>query len=396
MEKISIILTNFNTLKYSKWCYESIRKNLNLQHEVVFIDDCSNDGTWEWIRGLEDKNVIKHRNKKNMGIAYSYNTGVDLASNEIVYIIHSDMYLPPNHDKIMLEEFKNYDFLTSWRVEPPIYPLSPDKIQQDFGQNLENFNEEGFLEFSATFNPREGMLRTCFPWMCTKKTFNRVNGVDELFLRYMVDDDDFYLRIAKAGFNYWQTHKTAVYHMCSRTTKYRNDNINMEGSPEWNNQYTRSTRNFIRKWGTGQNNAYNSDMSLNNELKKYDIGFVVWNCDANMLYHLEPWCSNIYVDMTAPEIYIQKSQENTLYNMSARVKVDYPEKENRVMVEFNGSKLTNENFKIITQLPQILEDSGEVGVFELDIFRITINDLTPVDEEWLISGGFRDTNGYPY
>ena len=79
MEKISIILTNFNTLKYSKWCYESIRKNLNPHHEIVMIDDCSDDGTWEWIQSLKDKNMIKHRNHKNMGIAYSYNTGVDLA-----------------------------------------------------------------------------------------------------------------------------------------------------------------------------------------------------------------------------------------------------------------------------------------------------------------------------
>jgi len=397
MEKISIILTNFNTLKYSKWCYESIRKNLNPQHEVVFVDDGSDDGTWEWIQSLDDPNVIKHQNEKNMGIAFSYNTGVDIASNEIVYIIHSDMYLPPKHDEIMLEEFKKYDFLTPWRVEPLMkngYPPSPDKIQLKLGHDFESFDEQGYLDYKLPESP--GMLRTCFPWMTTKKTFNRVNGIDELFLRYMVDDDDFYLRIAKAGFKYWQTHKTSVYHMCSRTTKYRGDDVTLEGSPEWNNQYTRSTRNFIRKWGQGQRGAYNRDMSLNADLKKYDVGFVVKNCDPNMLYHLEPWCSNIYTDILGPEIYKKKSEDNTMYNMDERVLPYENEKNNGILVEVDGLKLNNENFQIITKFAEIFEDSGEVGEFELSIFHITINNLTTTNEEQLISGGFRNTDGYPY
>jgi len=391
MEKISIIFTNFNTLKYSKWCYESIRKNLNPHHEIVMIDDCSTDGTWEWIQGLPNINIIKHQNDKNMGIAYSYNKGVDLATNEIVYVIHSDMYFPPKHDEIMLEELKKYDFLTSWRVEPPIYPGSPDKVQMDFGKNLEEWKEDEYLNFELPKS--NGLLRTCFPWMTTKKVFNRVNGIDELFLKYMVDDDDFYLRIAKAGYKYWQTHKTACYHMCSRTTKYKDDNISTEGSSEWNNQYTRSTRNFIRKWGSGQNHSYTKDMSMNTKIKKYDIGIVVHNCDPNILYHLEPWCSNIYVDMIR-DPYIMKTMENTMYDVQERVRDINDEWKNDIIIELDGTKLSNENFKYITQLSFIIPDSGGVGKFELGIFNITINKLEPMDEEQLISDGFRNTEGY--
>ena len=64
-------------------------------------------------------------------------------------------------------------------------------------------------------------------------------------------------------------------------------------STEWLEQNLRSTRNFIRKWG---------HMVKHNELMypiippKYDEGFVVHNCDTNMLKELEPWCSDIYGD----------------------------------------------------------------------------------------------------
>ena len=29
---------------------------------------------------------------------------------------------------------------------------------------------------------------------------------------------------------------------------------------------------------------------------KYDIGFVAYNCDYDMLNELEPWCTKIYLD----------------------------------------------------------------------------------------------------
>ena len=55
--------------------------------------------------------------------------------------------------------------------------------------------------------------------------------------------------------------------MTSRTTKFKDDVIDHKGPEKWNAQYARSTRNFIRKWGQGQQTAYKSDMSMNIDLK---------------------------------------------------------------------------------------------------------------------------------
>ena len=52
-----------------------------------------------------------------------------------------------------------------------------------------------------------------------------------------------------------------------------------------------------------------------------------------------------------------------------------------VIVEFDASQLTNENFQFIVQFSEILQDSGEVGVMELDIFKITINKIKTYEEE---------------
>ena len=56
---ISFIQPSRNNLKYLKWSYNSIRKNLGYRHEICWADDFSDDGTWEWMNEIvkKDKNV---------------------------------------------------------------------------------------------------------------------------------------------------------------------------------------------------------------------------------------------------------------------------------------------------------------------------------------------------
>ena len=49
MKLISFIQPSRNNLKYLKWSYDSIRKNLGYRHEICWADDFSNDGSWEWM-----------------------------------------------------------------------------------------------------------------------------------------------------------------------------------------------------------------------------------------------------------------------------------------------------------------------------------------------------------
>ena len=57
------------------------------------------------------------------------------------------------------------------------------------------------------------------------------------------------------------------------------------------------------------------------------------------------------------------------------------EKNNDILVEFDGRELTPVQFQYIAQLPEIAADSGELGIMELGIFKITINKLKTYEEE---------------
>jgi len=126
---------------------------------------------------------------------------------------------------------------------------------------------------------------------------------------------------------------------------------------------------------------------------KYDIGFVVKNCNYDLLYELEPWCSKIYIESHLPIVdYISNEQKNTSYNLQPRVWYipDNLDKQlkimlmNDIIVEFDASRFTNDKFQFLTQLPEILRDSGEVGEMEHDIFKLTINKLKTYEEDLIL------------
>ena len=119
---------------------------------------------------------------------------------------------------------------------------------------------------------------------------------------------------------------------------------------------------------------------------KYDICFVVDKCTLEILEALEPWCSKIYVEEPDLNIidYISKEQKNTLYDLRSKIEYNHGEArlEHDIVVEFDASRLTNDGFQFLTQLPEILQDSGEVNeVMEYDIFEIVINSLKTYENE---------------
>ena len=389
MEKISFIITNYNTEDYLQWSYESIRKNLHEDHEVVLLDDGSTDGSWDRIRNIRDndKNVIIHRNDENIGIAYSYNKAIELASNEMVCLLHTDMYVPPNTDRTITEYLKEYDFITLLRVEPYMYPHGVDKVIKEFGRSKDEFKEHKFLEWSNTHS-RENKHRTekrmFFPWCTTKTFYNNLGGKDFLFLKYMVDDDDLYMRIKLSGAKYTQVWETAVYHIPSRSTKFKNDDTELvDGDSAWYEQYYKSARNFIRKWGIQSMEAWdeNRDMIIP---KKYDIGFVIKNCKLRDLHALEPWCSTLYVDCEFEE-YIENEQPKTLFNLNEKIYSIHSEKQNDIVVRFDVKDFNQTNFQFITNLSKIISNSGEVGKMKYDIFELEINKIQDYTSELIVN-----------
>jgi len=182
------------------------------------------------------------------------------------------------------------------------------------------------------------------------------------------------------GFELLQSWQSYVYHLTARAGQFQHGKLTTDDSQksqEWKELMNNSTKEFIRKWGTL---VQHDKHMLPIVSPKYDIGFVVKNCDLGMLNNLEPWCSTIYVDCdTFP--YIEWEQQKTTDDLSKKVLPIDAEKTNDIIVSFDQHKLTQGAFEFLQKLPHILEDSGEIGSMEYDIFEIKIDSLESYEKD---------------
>ena len=402
MKPISLIQPSRNTLKYLKWSYTSIRKNLGYIHEICMADDASTDGTWEWMKGIADKdpNVKIHRNEgpERLGHTILYDTLVnDYASNDIIMIFHSDMYACPDMDEAVLKHLEPGTVVSATRIEPPLHPDGPEKILIDFGIEPEEFKEQELLNYlnSRDFQHDDTTEGIFAPWAIYKDDFQSIGGHDPLYAPQSKEDSDIFNRFVLNGYKLIQTWTGYVYHMTCRGSRFKDGafrnpagQVFMKGreSSEWLEQNLRSTRNFIRKWG---------HMVRHDEMMKpiiplrYDVGFKVYNTDINLLRELEPWCSCIYLDYGSDYIqeYKNEEQPNTLFNLDDRVKMygtaDITEYHD-IVVEFDAKMLTSQNFQILVNLSDLLRDSGEVGEMEYEIFKFHIKSLETYEKDLIL------------
>jgi glycosyltransferase involved in cell wall biosynthesis len=395
---ISFIQPSRNNLKYLQWSYNSIRKNLGYRHEICWADDFSDDGTWEWMQEIaeKDKNVKIHRNEgpERLGHTILYDTLVKMATSDIVMIYHADMYACPGMDEAVLRYLERGKVVSATRIEPPLHPDGPEKVLVDFGIEPEEFEEQKLLEWlESDMEVSKGIGKTTegifAPWAIYKDDFLAIGGHDPLYAPQSKEDSDIFNRFILAGYETIQTWQGFVYHMTCRGSRFKDGamrnpagKVFMKGreSSEWLAQNLRSTRNFIRKWG----HMVNHDQYLKPVISpKYDIGFVVENCDYNMLNELEPWCSKIYID-TFAEDYIKKEQPDTQFDLNKRIYSIDSDKTNDIIVRFNAEKLTPQNFQVIINMSKLIADSGEVGEMEYDIFKFKINSIKTYEKELII------------
>lgn len=381
---ISLIQPSRNNLKYLKWSYDSIRKNAPTDVEICVADDFSNDGTWEWCqeRMKVDPHfkAIRNEGPTRLGHTILYDKLInEVATKDIVGIWHADMYMTPGTVEAIVNNVKAGTVVSLTRIEPPLHPPGPEKVLMDFKTEPEDFNENEFLnwykayQFTAKGKTTEGIFA---PWFLLKSDFQAVGGHDPLYAPQSKEDSDIFNRFLLNGYSFIQLWDAAIYHMTCRGSRF-NPTITTVGtnSSEWEDQNLRSSRNFVRKWG----HFCKHDALMKPIVPpKYNIGFVVSKCNLQLLQTLEPWCSTIYIDDTdvLTSHYLDLEQKHTKINLADRIKViGYTAPNNDIIVEFDGTKLTQDSFNVIQQLSEIIKESGEIGSFELDIFRIEIKKM---------------------
>ena len=134
---ISVVIPLFNEeesiKELSTWIVEVMKKN-KFSYEIIFIDDGSDDTSWEEIERLNSKNSnikgVKFR--RNYGKSAALNIGFLKAKGDVVITMDADLQDSPDEIPKLYEKVykKGFDLVSGWKKEryDPISKTVPTKL----------------------------------------------------------------------------------------------------------------------------------------------------------------------------------------------------------------------------------------------------------------------------
>ncbi|WP_425060458.1 Ubiquinone biosynthesis O-methyltransferase, mitochondrial [Sporomusa carbonis] len=232
--KTTIVILTYNQVEYTKKCIESIRNYTEPgTYEIIIVDNCSTDGTINWLSGQHDLQVIY--NEQNLGLLKGRNQGIEIASGDTVLLL--------NNDVIVTHGWLNnlMDCLYSNEKIGAVGALTNNcSNSQDLWVAYRNMEE--MQEFAQKHNqstPRvweEKLKLVGFCLLIRKEVVDQVGLFDEVFTPGGFEDDDYSFRIRLAGYKLMLCKNTFVH--------------NFGSQPFRTNESLKNNRDqFIAKWG---------------------------------------------------------------------------------------------------------------------------------------------------
>lgn len=217
---VSLVITCWNGRKLLEKNLPSVIKASqnpkNRIKEIIVVDDGSTDDSVKFVDKVKSQTLkvkiklVKH--DKNYGYAKTCNTGVREAVNDLVVILNLDVV--PNID-FLEEALPHFEDKKVFAVSFNEGKFGPGKLVW----------KNGFLEIEKTNIPQKATL-TDWPSggssIFRKKIWEKLGGMDELFLPFYFEDVDLGVRAKKAGFKCLWEPKAKVEHQHEGTINPKN------------------------------------------------------------------------------------------------------------------------------------------------------------------------------
>ena len=232
----SIIIPTLNNLKYLKFCIGSIKKNSEMDNEILV--HVSEDESEETRNFLIEQKIKYTYTSENVGLCTAINSIAEKSSKEYLIYSHDDMYFCPGWEKPLIDEIKSLNhkkfYISGSMIEP-----NSGHIKFNCGETIEEFNEKKLLDNLDRLNIDDHQGSHFAPHCVHKLIWERVGGFSKEFNPGIASDPDFNMKLWKIGVRIFKgLNKFKVYHFGSLTTRKNNKIIKNKGDIT-----------FLKKWG---------------------------------------------------------------------------------------------------------------------------------------------------
>ena len=188
--KFSILIAHYNNWLYLQDCLKSIENQTYKNYEIIIVDDCSTDDSFEFLRAISTKNsnIKLFQNECNKKVGFTKKRCVDEASGDVcIFVDPDDMITSTTLEEILNIYIESDQYIATYSkiklIDENKSILGDFKHSKKITNNKSNFFNINF-EVAHLFSfKRESYLQT--------------SGIDGSLSSAV--DQDLYLKLYEVG-----------------------------------------------------------------------------------------------------------------------------------------------------------------------------------------------------
>lgn len=210
--KLSILIVNYNGLRFLDECFASIREHVECAYEIIMVDNASIDGSAEYVK-KNHPNVKLIESEENIGFSGGNNLAAKSAQGEILLLLNNDTCLLSNLNLA----FSAFDHNNKLGALGCRLLYGDGRLQTSFGYEhtpirivlswLSTKNSNIFPNIfhrEVLAGPEYDVSQNNVAWvsgaflMTRRKIWEELEGLDENYFMY-VEDVDYCKRVRNIG-----------------------------------------------------------------------------------------------------------------------------------------------------------------------------------------------------
>jgi glycosyltransferase involved in cell wall biosynthesis len=196
--KLSVSILSWNTLNTLKMTIEMLKDELKgIDHEIIVVDQSSNDGTHGYLRS---ENIISCFNPFNKGISKGKNQGIMMSKGEYIFLLDGDVVPVPNSIRLLIKFLDDNPDKYAIGMYPNRFAIEPNR---EGGQQ----HHEDYCH--ALFEPVKSRTACLFYGLYRNDVFYKClmdESGEYAEEGYGWEDHDFYMQMEEAGMPQYVAH----------------------------------------------------------------------------------------------------------------------------------------------------------------------------------------------
>lgn len=218
MKQVSIVIPNYNGMKFLPECMEALEKQTYRDFEVILIDNASADESADWIRAnCPDVRLIV--NETNLGFSGAVNQGIQMSECPYVLLLNNDTAAEPDFVGELVKAIEKSNRIFS--VSPKMVQYHNHALLDDAGDlyNLLGWAfQRGVGQPVEAYDKPTRVFTACAGASIYRRSvFEEIGYFDLMHFAYLEDLDVGY-RARIYGYENWYCPTAVVYHVGSGTS----------------------------------------------------------------------------------------------------------------------------------------------------------------------------------